>query len=371
MLVSQAHQAARAGDWESAERLLALLAWYGPLDRESLRLRISAAGHRNDRAAAAALLEQVQGSDAEIAAARIEQGRLLTGQGRLREAAAAFRNALVHAPASSAASKALIGILGLERRGMEQAVRLWEQVDQARTRPEDRVEALCLLARGGPVIPAGTLAREEDEGMVLRRYLQVEPENEDARAALAYFLRNRGLLDEARRLLEPWFLEHGDQPPIGDEYLALVIDEGHVEAAASLLAHGSGQSVGTIADSPRRSLLRGIWLNMSGNPAAAMASFQEATQRDPTNPEPHHRLAQALRAVGRIQDATVHLDWVEDSRALQQIVSGMNYTEPSPSAIARAEQLCRKMGRDREADSWRSLAEPEKIAAPTRTTVNQ
>jgi tetratricopeptide (TPR) repeat protein len=289
---------------------------------------------------------------------------LLLNQGRLRAAAAAYRAALLHAPASSSARKALTGILGLERRAEEQASHLWDQFDRSPSRPEDRVEALCLLARGGPVIPAGILNPEEDEGMVLRRCLQAELGNQHARAALAYFLRNRGLLDEARRLLEPAFLEHGDQPPIGDEYLALLLDEGHLDAAGSLLAPRVRIAPGAEADSPRRSLLRGIWLSIVGKPGAAIGSFQEAIQRDPTNAEPHHRLAQALRAVGRTEDSKIHLDWVEDSRALLQVVSGMVYSKPSPSAIARAEQLCRKMGRDREADAWRSLVEPEKLAAP-------
>jgi tetratricopeptide (TPR) repeat protein len=353
-LMAAARAASHAGDWERVERSLARLAWYGPLDHAALRLRIFAAMQRDDVVAAAALLEQVDGSAAEIAAARLEQGRILQEQGRLRAAAVAYRGALEHAPASNSARKALIGLLGLERRGGEQAEQLWMMVEQGGARPEARVEALCLLARGGPVIPVGTLVRGADEGTVLRRCLEVEPDNQHARAALAYFLRNRGQLDEARRLLEPWYLERGDQPPVGDEYLALLLDEGRMEEAGSMLT----------SNSPRRAMLRGIWLAMQGKPDEAVAAFQESVRRDPANPEPHHRLAQALRAVGRAQEATTQLEWVEDSRTLVQIVSSIDYAAPSPAAIARAEQLCRKMSRDREADAWKSLAEPEKIAAP-------
>jgi tetratricopeptide (TPR) repeat protein len=347
-LKAAAQAAGRAGNWDQAERSLAGLAWYGPLDRDALRLRILAARQRNDQTATAAFLGEVDGTVAEIVAARLEQGRILFEEGRLHAAAAAYQAALAQAPASVSARQALVGILGLERRGNEQAEQLWMMFDQARARPESRTLALCLLARGGPVIPAGTLARGDDEGMVLRRCLEVEPDNLHARAALAFFHRNRGQLDKARRLLEPWMLERADSPPIGDEYLALLLDEGRTEEAGSLPTSGS----------PRRAMLHGIWLAMDGKPDEAVTALQEAVRRDPVNPEAHHRLAQALRAVGRAQEGATQSEWVEDSRALVEIVSTIDYAAPTPAATARAEQLCRKMGRDREADAWKSLAAP-------------
>jgi tetratricopeptide (TPR) repeat protein len=358
-LWSQAQGAAKEGDWALTEQALGGMAWYGTLPAEAQRLRIQAATKRGERAVAARLLEQVQGNPAQVIGALVERGRILLELDRLREAEETYHRILEIQPTNSSARKALIGILGLQRRGTEQEYQLWTLFEQARSRPAARVEALCLLARGGPVIPADTLPREVDEGMVLERGLKADPDNPHIRAALAFFLRNRGHHAEAEQILE-----RGDKAPEGEEYLALLLDLGRIDVVGRLLNLPDRSAPPTTAPSPRRSLLRGIWLTMQGKPGEAVESFQEAIKGDPRNPEAHHRLAQALRAAGHPEEAAPHLDWVEDARSLQQLISGINYSSANPAVLARAAELCRKMGRNREADSWESLAAPGAEPAP-------
>jgi tetratricopeptide (TPR) repeat protein len=364
----EARFAAGAGDWVATERSLNRLASYQRLETDSLRLRIKAAIHRNDRATAASLFGQLEGSDAEIASARLEQGRLLQDLDRLGEAEGAFRAAIARSPASYAPRKALIGILGLERRGADQEAELWDLIEHAGPRTEVRAEALCLLARGGPVIPAETLRVGEDEGAALDRASRADPDNPYILAALAFFLRNRGKLDEARRLLTPWFLEHGDEPPVGDEYLALLLDEGRADEAGELLGTTDGPG-DSHAASGRRSLLRGVWQSMRGRHADATKAFRLAVLDDPKDHEPRYRLAQALRAVGRPEEAEPAQAWVETARALRQVAAHIDYAVPDPAAVSHAAELCRAMGRVREADAWSSVAaarviSPSKAAAP-------
>jgi tetratricopeptide (TPR) repeat protein len=360
-LWSQALDAAKGGDWEQAERALAGMAWYGALDAEQQRLRILAANSRGDLAAAAGLLGQVQGSPNEVVAARMEQGRILFDLGQVREAEAAYRHVLALQSSSIAARRALIAILGVLRRGSEQELELWALHDQAPSRIDARVEALCLLARGVPVIPTGFLARGVDEGMILRRGFQAEPDNSQLRAALAYFLKNRGELTLARQLLEPWCREHGDEPLAGDEYLALLLDLGRLDEARRWL-NPPKRSFAT-APTARRNMLQGTWLTMEGKPADAIVHFLASIEDDLRNPEPRHRLAQALRAAGRGKEAVRFHDWVEDARLLSQVASGIDYASPTPAAAARAADLCRRMGRNREAAAWMSLAQTVAPAA--------
>lgn len=350
MLGQTAAYAAREGNWGAVERSLDQLSGYRRLSLQDRRLRITAARRRNDVATLARLLGEQGGSDAEIAAARLEQGGLLLDMGRLREAEEAFRLAASSSPASYAPRKALIGILGLERRTADQEEALWNLFKHSLARPEARVEALCLLGRGGPVIPGETLRPGEDEGAALDRALRAEPENAHARAALAYFLRNRGRLDEARAILEPWFREHGDAPPVGDEYLALLLDEGNLEEAGRILDRTEDRPA-----SARRSLLRGVWEASRGRSAEAVNAFRAAIRDDPRDPEPHHRLAQALRSAGHADESDRERAWVEAAQALRQIVGRMDYASPDPAAVARAGELCRTMGRISEADAWRDL----------------
>jgi tetratricopeptide (TPR) repeat protein len=360
-LWSQAQQAASEGDWGQTERALAGMAAYRALDGQQQRLRILAAKSQGDLAATARLLGQVKGISSDVVTARMEQGRILLDLGQIRAAEEAYLYVLALQPSSVSARRALIAILGLQQRTSEQERELWALHDQALGRTDARVESLCLLARGVSVIPAGFLAQGVDEGMVLRRAFQVEPDNTDVRAALAYFLRNRGELALARQLLEAWCHEHGDEPPVADEYIAVLLDEGQLDDARRWLDRPDHSSASSLT--ARRSLLRGIWLTMEGRPAEAVAPFLASIDKDPNNPEPRHRLAQALRTAGRGKEASPLLDWVEDARMLSQVASGIDYSSPNPIALARAAELCRRMGRAREAAAWMSLAQPGARAA--------
>jgi Flp pilus assembly protein TadD len=347
-----AREAVRSADWDRAEHNLAIMGWYGALEGESLRMRIAVARRRGDMATTAALLGRVQGSQADMAAARLEQGRLLIELGRLNEAERVYRLLLETQPTSAPARRGMIAVLGLAGRREEQEEQLWQLHDLAGSRRDLRVEALCLLARGVPVIPGEFLPQGTDEGRILERGVEAEPENGHVRAALAHFLRNRGRLDDARRILEDKITSRGTPPAVEEEFLALLLDEGRFDEAENWLARTVDRPVSATA---RYVLLRGIWQSLSEGQAKGELDFREAVKRDQRDPEPRHRLAQSLRAQGRTEEAAVWLGWVEDARLLNQIAASLDYASPDPAAMQQASSLCRRMQRDREADAWEAL----------------
>jgi tetratricopeptide (TPR) repeat protein len=343
-----AEASARASRWDRAEEALARRAWYGFEEPKALRLRASVALARGDTLAAAALLGRIPAEAPDAEWAWMNRGRLLMEQFRLREAESAFAACVRRNPTLFEARRQLVIIHGLRRRGPEQDAQLWEILD----RGIDPLFALSLLAPGRPGLPAGVVRRSVDEGQILGSCLAVDPDDPHVRPALAYFLRNRGRVAEARRLLEPWLRAHPDDADATHEWLACLLDAGDDDAAR----RSFGSPTEADRGSARYRMLRAEWLGRQGRDADAIHDLGEAVQHSPRDPEPRYRLGQALRTAGRAEKAAVHLNWAERAYELRALVGQIPDQSPDPALLARAGGLCRKMGREREARGWYTAA---------------
>jgi tetratricopeptide (TPR) repeat protein len=361
-LWSRARGAAEAKAWAEVDQTIQRLAWYGPLDERAASLGARAALARGDREAAAWYLGQVPRRSPGAMAARLSQGRLLLELYRLGAAEAAYREALSIDPRAHEARQPLIAILGIERRADDQEAELWaayQAGDLAR-----KVEALSFLAPAIAVIPPDTLARGVDEGVILERTVAEEPGNGPARVALAYFQRNRGRLDDARRLLEPWLRDHPDDLAAVVEWAAALLDEGRLDDAAPWLGLDGSTAPTHRTNQGRRAprsvrarfaLLQGAWLAARSENDKAVDATQSALELDPRNPEIHNRLGQLLRTVGRSGESAAQLQWVLHSQQLRQVSARIIPEQPDPALVAEAAHLCQAMGRRLEAEAWEDL----------------
>jgi tetratricopeptide (TPR) repeat protein len=176
----------------------------------------------------------------------------------------------------------------------------------------------------------------------------VNPRDPCLPAPLAYFLRNRGRVAEARALLEPWLRADRGGPDLRLEDLACLLDEGDLQSARPwfdppsepLRAYG------------RYWLLRGDWLSMQDRPLEALESYQQAIGRDPRDPQARYRLARALRAAGLVQEADDALAAHQRLQRLRDVATQVSATAPEAGRLAEAARLCHELGRDREARAW-------------------
>jgi tetratricopeptide (TPR) repeat protein len=235
-------------------------------------------------------------------------------------------------------------ILGIERRAREQEAQLWELHDRGGA----AIEALRLLAQSTVTIPPGALAKDTDEGSVLRRCLETTPDDPSLPAPLAYFLRNRGRVAEARGLLEPWLRSGRGGPDIRLEDLACLLDEGEIESARPWFDRPSE----SLQEQGRYWRLRADWLRLQDRSREALESDREAVRRDPRDPESRYRLARALRASGMSREADEAMAYHQGLQRLGLLASQVAETAPDLGRLLEAARLCHELGRDREARGW-------------------
>jgi tetratricopeptide (TPR) repeat protein len=344
MLRREASAAVKVTDWGRAEAALARLSWYRPDDLEAIRLRVEIAERRGDLGAALRALAVVPDSIPESPSAHVRRGLILKELYRPREAEAAFRAALRREPRLPEPRRELVALLGIERRADEQEKELWELHDRAGC----PIEALRLLAQSTVTIPRGTLAKTSDEGAVLERCLAADPDDSHLRPPLARFYRLRGETDAARRLLESWLRDHPDDPSARVEWLACLVDEGDVDGASSWFESPPSSCRG-FADFER---LRGDWLTLQGKSTEAIPAYREAVRLAPREPEVRYRLAQALRASGRLDEATEALTYHCRLQDLAVLAAGVAEDHPALDRINEVGRVCRTLGRQREARAW-------------------
>ncbi|MFO0908033.1 MAG: tetratricopeptide repeat protein [Isosphaeraceae bacterium] len=344
-LRSQAHAAFVAGDWGTAEPLLAALLASRPSDEEALQMRVEAAVQRQDLPTATAVLEGWPARSPLAGEAALRKGRLYKERFLTGLAERAFEEAARLLPDDPAPSRELVGLYGVERRAEEQVRTLWLLHKRGA-----RIEALRLLGQSSVVIPPGTIAKTSDEGELLEKCLAADPEDVHLRAPLARFYRMRGQVSEARALLEPWLPSHDDLPA-RLERLTLGLDEGDPAPAAAYF--GLFQNKPT-PESASFWQVRGDWHALQQDHAAAAADYQAAAERDPRDAEVVYRLARSLRAAGKTVEAEAAeaqhrrlVDYAEKSAAVAQ-------DAPRVEALLAAARAAAALGppRAREAKAW-------------------
>ncbi len=347
ILHARAESAIQEARWGEAHALLDRLAWYWPEDPEVLRLRIVTASGRGDRETMLRLLAALPADAPDAAGARLSLARFLMQAFRLREAEKALRDALRIDPDRIDAHRQLITIYGIERRADDFERQLWE-LSKHGGQP---LEVLRMLGQSAPAIPHGSIQDTVDEGLILEGCLKADPSDPNVRPALARFYRERGRIDDARRLLEPWLRSHPDDPAAINEWLACALEEGDVELARPRFERPS-EAVRGSSDYWR---LHGAWFHQQGQDASALDSYRRAVHLDPDDAEAQQRLGLALRAAGRTDEAEAALTRVDRLNTLKALVGQIPDRQPDPKLILRAGRLCDDLGRDREARAWYAL----------------
>lgn len=351
-LERQAELAARGDRWGEVEDVLARRAWYGTLDPEALRLRAEAALRRGNAPLAAGFLREIPRNAHPRPDLALRVGARLLDQARLRDAEAVFLTTLDAARPSEEALRALIVLYGVEKRGEDQSEVIWRLHELG---AGSALEALRLLAPGVAVIPPDALARGTDEAQLLRQACEADPDDPRAALSLAELLRSRGEVEQARRLLEAPALRSAELPrAIRQEretaWARWLLETGrHRELGERLAQAGPHTDPGWFA-------VWGQWCLDAQQPREAVEVLSHPRLRTSRDPARAYRLARALDAAGRKDEAARAMAAFAAAEELRSLAASIDDSAPDPAALRRAAELCRQAGREREARAWLALA---------------
>ncbi|MBI1322419.1 tetratricopeptide repeat protein [bacterium] len=341
-------QISPATDLRQLRDLAERLAWYRPADVDLMFRRAEYADQAGDSEVAAAILHGVPESSPQAGRARYLEGLVHRNAYRLDSAEQAFREALRIDPRMLEAHRALVGLLGVERRRADQlqALQAWVKSGFG------TIEPLRLLGQSVVVIPPGTLDKSTDEGAVLEKALKVQPESRHIRPAYARFLRNRGESDLAIEKLTEWLSRNPDDVAARIELFATYVESGEIEKADKLV-----QEFGTAgADSPEYWMTLGDHQRNIGRREDSAKSYKKALALDPYHPETNYRLAESLRASGKTEEAAGILKTHETIRNLAETVAAVDSSRPTVMAILAAAKASASLGRSFEARAWATEA---------------
>ncbi len=335
-------------DLRQLRELAETLAWYRPDDIDLMFRRAEYADQAGDSAAAAEILRTVPDSAPQAARARYLEGLVHRNAFRLDSAEIAFRNALRLDSRMVEAHRAIVGLLGVERRRADQlqALQAWAKSGFG------AIEPLRLLGQSVVVIPPGTLDKSTDEGAILEKALTAQPESRHIRPALARFLRNRGESEKATETLKDWLDRNPDDLPARIELFATLVESGE-DVQAENLAREIGQPG---AGSPEFWVIHGDLHRNQGRWSDAAECYRKAISLDPYHPETHYRLAESLRADGKSAEAAETLKKHEAIRKLAETVAAVDQTGPTVTTLLAAASATAALGRPFEARAWATEA---------------
>ncbi len=335
---NQARVAFEARQFDRAEALMqqvATLRAPTPEDH-TLRAQLLMARDRNDEALAE--LAAVPDEHPLAPQARLQSGQLELRRDRARVAEAFFRRAIALQPDLVQARRELIFILGYELRRPElnAEFRALDAFDPLRF---DQAFLWC-LSRGVVWEPGEAAAK-------LARFVAADPDDRQARIALAEMLRRLNRYDDAIATLAPL----GDDDPEARAIRAqIALDRGDDKAVESLLAGGPRVHLDL-------ALLRGRLALARGDDKAAVASFRDAVAAEPNNRDAVFGLAHSLQRVGD-PEAKRYLELSALHERLGTLVQRAA-TPGSGNDVALIRELgaaCAAVGRLPEARAWYNIA---------------
>ena len=341
-------QTSPAADLRQLRDLAERLAWYRPGDVELMFRRAEFADQSGDPEAAAAILQGVPEASPQAARARYLEGLVHRNAYLLDSAEHAFREALRIDPRMLEANRALVALLGVERRRADQlrALQAWVKSGYG------AIEPLRLLGQSVVVIPPGTLDKSTDEGAILEKGLKAQPESRHIRPALARFLRNRGDSSRAIETLVEWLSRNPDDIPAHIELFATYVESGEDDLAEKNL-----KAIGAAgADFPEYWMTLGDYHRNLGRWADAAESYRRAISLDPHHPETYYRLAECLRAEGKKAETAEMLKKHEALRMLAETVAAVDVSQPTVPAIIAAANATAALRRPFEARAWATEA---------------
>ncbi len=343
-LTNLLHNSLLNKDLQMASQTAGKLAWYRPDDVDLIFQRADLASRLDDKAKAAEILKTIPERSARAASAQFARALILRDLYQLDAAELSFKQALRSDSQMLEARRSLVGLMGIERRETDQLTELWSWHQSG----VSVIEPLRLIAQSVVVIPPGTLAKTIDEGMVLEKSVQAEPENPHVRPALARYYRNRGEVEKALGLLDNWLKTHQEDVPGQIERLFCLVEAGELESASLVISKAP--------EAWRKSA--NFWI-VTGDHQRNQSQWQEAVQAyeqalliDSRQPETYYRLAECKRALGLGSEAAKLLEQHASIRKLAELAASVDPNTPEVSGMMAVANHCRSLNRDREARAW-------------------
>jgi tetratricopeptide (TPR) repeat protein len=326
-------------NWDQAARALAQLRLpRDPLPPDLLlRARIHSGQGRDDEALSD--LARIPDDDPNAQEARLLEASIELKRLRLRPAESAFQCALKQNPRLPRALWGLAMIYTLQMRRAE----VLDAFDAlAREVPLSFEQALvwtqvrCSSWDLTKVVPQ------------LRRSLEADPSDRRVRLALAEALRQLGQAEESQRVLEPLAATDPDALVIRAWH---ALDDGDEASARKLLDAGP-------PDHPDLAHLRGRIALLRRDGPTAVAQFRAALEASPDRRESLSGLAQALRLVGKNEEAEAISDTVRRLDSLTALVQTATERtrRDDPTLLRDLGAACQSLGLLPEARAWYVLA---------------
>jgi len=236
-------------------------------------------------------LRPAAGAVPEPTQAAITRGELLETDGKLADAAAAYRRATELSPQSAVAWSRLGGVLSREGQ-LEQAAAAYHtsvDLDPANaTTHKDRGDTLLRLGKG------------DEATTEFRRALELDPRNVATRARLVSALTKLGKPEEAAAVFSQALGEY--EMNDGSAYDAL--DEAHLSDTNTDAAAAFYRKIDKLDPNPSRPRLRlGLMFERQGKSEEAMSAYRTALEADQRCVSAAEQLGFLLCIAGRAQEA--------------------------------------------------------------------
>lgn len=345
-LEQQMVQAMRVGDNPLAENLGNRLAWYRPKDPSLIMRRAEVAGRLKQLNKVTEILGQMPDDTSQSARAALQRGLILRELYRLDPAIESLQKAVLLNPKMVEARRILVGILGVVRRAEEQNQALWDWY-HAGTAP---VEALRLIAQSVVVIPPGTLAKTFDEGYVLEKCLESEPDSLYVRPPLARFYRNRGEIDKAMNLLKDWLAHDPDDAGARLEWLACLVELGETDEAEKTII----ESERLLGNKAEFWLIKGKHRQNTKQWRQALSDLKQAQMLNPHDAETCFQMAQCHRALGELDNAEELITKAQSIRNLAELAAQVDPDQPGIEEMLAVMRHAEGLDRHRESAAWAS-----------------
>jgi tetratricopeptide (TPR) repeat protein len=254
------------------------------------------------------------------------------------------------------AAKELVGLYILEGRIDEARRTLWKAYDNSLTVERPGILLMRLRAELERIA--------HDEAVTkLRLFVETNPDDTDARRALAYEEMVNGNGDAADRHIDLCLKASPDDPQNWRVRLAIYHERGDRERLTEAIAQLPASADNLAEIWKYRGLIR---QGADDLPGAADA-FRRASELDPANPEYYYNLGMVEKALGQPDEARDH---VKRSQSLRAAYTAMNdayidFAKVSESrtardpeyraAVERMATVCEQLGWIREAEAWRRV----------------
>ncbi len=251
------------------------------------------------------------------------------------------------------AAKNLVTLYLLEGRLDEARKVLWRAYDEAT--PDERPGVLSTRVR----LELERIDHDEALGR-LREYVAADPEDHEARRALALEEHATGDEASADRDLEACLRNRPDDPLAWRARLEILNDRGDVEASHQVIARLPSTTEGDAWIW----MYRGLDRQRDGDNPGALEAFRRSVKLAPNNPEILYKLGMAEQALELVESGREHVarsrqlhlayetlrqgnqEFLEQVRRIPRDEAGYR------SVIEKLAMTCRVLGLTREADAW-------------------